>query len=360
MLKPYETYAELFAGVGGWGACLPATLRPIFAIEKDPHIASWYVRNHTLHAPKMFHMDIQQANLHDLPQTTIDILFASPPCQSYSTARTKLTGRNDQDLGLQIVRFVKYLEPRLILIENVPNYLNFSTAQRLIAQLRALDYNVTSQVVDAYDYGIPQDRRRAIIAASREFDPIITVPSHPIREGWYPTLDPLTHYEPSNWIESLHKHVPTTDHRKLFDWLVTNYHKWTHKLSGKWRYTLPMDRDEYQAFLLPTGNTARDITWRANFHPATTITARCGAHHYRVIDRTYQDIMQLSIDALARLQTFPDNWQWPATRSFAGHLIGNAVPPQLSLQLVRNLAAERQETKGVCHTPLAVSAPFVT
>lgn len=335
-MQPYRTYAELFAGIGGWGEGAKALLlRPIFFVESDERIASWHLRNSPTSQP--FAIPIQDVNLARLPTSNIDILYASPPCQGYSTARTKLTVHTDLDIGLHILRFVRYLEPRVILIENVRQYLNFPTAQKIIHELSRLGYSVASGLINCWEYGIPQDRIRSVILASRDMP--IMPPSPPTlreKQGWLASQRDLD-YEPSSWMPSIARHVPTTNQSSLFDWLSNNYHKEAHKLAGKWTYTMPLDRDEYTAFLLPTGNTTREITWRADFHPATTVTARCGGHHYRIIDRRYPEIMQLSMRGLARLQTFPDTFQLPAIRSFAGLLIGNAVPPLLSTELTRHM-----------------------
>ena len=111
---------------------------------------------------------------------TADVLIGGPPCQGFSHANN---GKDPKDprnsLFREFLRFARVLEPRVVLMENVPGILRARTAmgesviEIIEDELRSLGYHVVTQVLDATEYGVPQIRRRVFVCAvlDREVSP---------------------------------------------------------------------------------------------------------------------------------------------------------------------------------------------
>ena len=156
-------FGSLFTGGGGCdiGAQL-AGLSPVWGIEYDPKIANTAQDN----GIPVICADVRSVDYGALPQ--VDVLHASPPCVSYSVAnRTKTAGEQqiDIELATAFAHAVRTLQPAIVTIENVRSYAK-SAALRIIREaLRG--YAVVERVVDFYDYGVPQIRKRLILIAHR-------------------------------------------------------------------------------------------------------------------------------------------------------------------------------------------------
>ena len=101
----------------------------------------------------------------------LDLLSGCPPCQGFSTMRTKNGGRKItepmNDLVFEIVRFASVFEPKAVMIENVPGLAKDVRIQQLCDLLFQLGYFVDYKVFDAADYGVPQRRKRMILLAGK-------------------------------------------------------------------------------------------------------------------------------------------------------------------------------------------------
>jgi DNA-cytosine methyltransferase len=135
----------------------------------------------------------------------VDVLFASPPCQAHSTARSKkLAPRDDADAGLCVIDYLKALRPRRFFLENVEGYKRSGTFKAIVSALHELGYFTDQQVLNAADYGVPQTRRRLILRASREGFPA-PLPKKVKWVGWYEAIEDL---------------IPTLPESKFAPWQI--------------------------------------------------------------------------------------------------------------------------------------------
>ena len=113
-----KTIATIFSGCGGveLGA-IAAGLMPIWGVDNDPKVAEIYRQNIGDH---IICDNADAVNVAKLERP--DILWASPPCQAYSTARTVKKRHESQDTGLDIIRYIKVLQPEMFFLENVPGF----------------------------------------------------------------------------------------------------------------------------------------------------------------------------------------------------------------------------------------------
>ena len=156
-------YIDLFAGIGGirlpfqrlGGTC-------VFSSEIDKFAIETYKTNYN----EIPHGDITKINENEIPN--FDILLAGFPCQAFSIAG-KRRGFEDTrgTLFFDVVRIIKYHKPKVILLENVKGLLNHNkgkTFQIMIDILEnELKYKIFYKVLNAKDYGVPQNRERVII-----------------------------------------------------------------------------------------------------------------------------------------------------------------------------------------------------
>ncbi len=190
------TFVDLFAGAGGFSLGLyEGGLRGLFAIERDP-MAFSTLRYNLIEKEKAFdwpewlpkeHFDIRLflnrykrkiLNLRGL----VDLVVGGPPCQGFSTAGRRIEHDERNSLFQDYVRFVKLVEPRAILFENVPGFaFSFrrdvsqeTYSAKLSDALVSIGYERPMQeVFDFSDYGVPQARKRLVVCATqRGEDPL--------------------------------------------------------------------------------------------------------------------------------------------------------------------------------------------
>jgi len=169
---------DLFAGPGGLTLGLVAAgFEVVAAIESDELAVKTYRANH----PDVLirHADIREVEtaplLAELGLDPEDIALCAgcPPCQGFSSVRT-LNGKRTiddprNDLIAEYVRIVREIKPRAIMLENVPGLLRDERFEAAAAELEALGYPACegTQILNAADYGVPQNRRRLVLLCIR-------------------------------------------------------------------------------------------------------------------------------------------------------------------------------------------------
>lgn len=156
-------YIDLFAGIGGirlpfqrlGGKC-------VFSSEIDKFAIETYKANYN----ETPHGDITQIKEEEIPN--FDILLAGFPCQAFSIAG-KRKGFEDTrgTLFFDVARIIKYHKPKVFLLENVKGLLNHNKGETFKVMIdileNELNYKIFYKVLNAKDYGVPQNRERVII-----------------------------------------------------------------------------------------------------------------------------------------------------------------------------------------------------
>ena len=174
-------FIDLFAGLGGTRvgfeqACrdLGLSSRCVFTSEIKPHAESIYKHNF---CGDEVHGDITQIKVKDIPD--FDFLLGGFPCQAFSTAGKK-HGFNDTrgTLFFDIAKILKEKRPKGFLLENVEGLVTHDKADKsksigrtlevIIEVLESLNYHVTWKVLNAVEFGIPQERKRIYIVGSKK------------------------------------------------------------------------------------------------------------------------------------------------------------------------------------------------
>ncbi len=173
-----QTAIDLFSGAGGLTEGLrQAGFSVIGAIELDALACETYLLNHA--ETQVWCNDIRTLDAFDvmialgLKPGELDLLAGCPPCQGFSTLRTRrrtssvLDDRND--LIFEFTRFVEAFQPKAIMMENVPNLARDERMIKMLNDLNQLGYPLTTnsvQVLDAAKFAVPQRRRRMILLAA--------------------------------------------------------------------------------------------------------------------------------------------------------------------------------------------------
>lgn len=169
---------DLFSGAGGLTCGLKkAGFSVLAGVELDEVAAHTYKRNHQ--DSKVFQADIKDLVAADVMQQLnlkageLDLLAGCPPCQGFSSLRTKnkqmSTDDERNDLVFEFLKWVKIFRPKTLMMENVPTLAKDERMKTFMAVIGELGYQITDKslcVEDISIYGVPQRRRRMVLMAS--------------------------------------------------------------------------------------------------------------------------------------------------------------------------------------------------
>jgi DNA (cytosine-5)-methyltransferase 1 len=158
---------DLFAGVGGFSNGFEqAGFTIASAVEIDKQISQSLQKNHV--NTKVYNKSILHISPCQIKKDvgSIDIIIGGPPCQGYSLRGTR-QGLNDgrNFLFKEFIKNVKYFKPKYFVMENVPTILTDQDGyfkDEIVKEFEKLNYGVDVGVLKAVEFGVPQNRRRAI------------------------------------------------------------------------------------------------------------------------------------------------------------------------------------------------------
>lgn len=331
------TAVDLFCGVGGLSAGLEDVGFSVvgavdvsdLAIEgyraNHPDTIAWHQNIRSL-SPKMM-----MAALGLVPGE-LDLLAGCPPCQGFSTMRTLRRSTSVEDkrnsLVAQFGRYAAVLQPRALMMENVPGLEHEPGLNRLIKRLTRLGYAITAGVHDAADYGVPQRRKRFVLLGIRGGEPVAfadpITPQLTVRDVLRDLPAPTESEDP------LHNHGEQRS-RRIRNLIAAIPH------DGGGQSDLPRRR---QLECHKRTNGFFDVYGRMAWdRPAPTITSGCinpskGRFLHPDQDRA------ITLREAALLQTFSPEYTVPlrAGKYKAADLIGNALPPVFVASHARPLA----------------------
>ena len=159
-------YLDMFSGIGGFRSALDRVggFECVGFCEIDEKAKETYEAIYDTKGELYFN-DAREINPNALPD--IDLICGGFPCQSFSIAG-KRGGFEDTrgTLFFEIARIASVKKPKYMLLENVPGLLNHDqgrTFQKIISSLDELGYDVTWQVYNSKNFGVPQSRNRVFI-----------------------------------------------------------------------------------------------------------------------------------------------------------------------------------------------------
>ena len=179
------TFIDLFAGIGGFRIPLQEIGgKCIFSSEFNPHAQKVYMDNYG----EIPFGDITKIPMEYIP--THDVLTAGFPCQPFSISG-KMKGFEDTrgTLIYNVFQIIEAKHPKVVFLENVKHLVHHdhgNTLRTILQGLNNLGYNYSYKVLNASDFGVPQNRERLIIIASRnkvfDFSKIRKIPRKYIKD----------------------------------------------------------------------------------------------------------------------------------------------------------------------------------
>lgn len=340
---------DLFAGVGGlsYGFML-AGAEILVANEKDSSIAYAYTRNHP--NTKMINADITALNIEKTFSEylgKIDIVIGGPPCQGFSQKGSRKTIHDDRNfLFRYYYEVVKFLKPKYFLMENVPNLL---TAEKGLFRneieklFKGIGYSLDCNVLNASDFGVPQDRRRAIILGKLGENKVILPKGNSKKVTINEAISDLAFLESGEGEEvQEYRFEPQSEYqKKMRENSKKLYNHVSTKHSEEAIAKLKMIPIGMGKEVLPKELLTKSIysgTWSRMIgdEQSVTITTRfdtpsSGRFTHPTLNRC------ITVREAARLQSFPDNFIFYGNKSSQMKQVGNAVPPLLGKAIAETI-----------------------
>lgn len=255
----------------------------------------------------------------------IDFIIGGPPCQSFSKAGIRAAGaRGTEDsrgtLFEEYVRILEQLQPKGFLFENVSGILSSQGGEdmkRIVKAFEKVGYTLNYRLLDAADYGVPQNRERLIMVGVKNKKTFkIPAPTHGV--------DSANNRPYFSAGEALSKTQQDNEANK--------------GLNGRFGHLL---KDippglNYSFYTEKMGHPNPVFAWRSKFSdflykadpelPIRTLKASGGQY----TGPFHWESRPFNVHELKRLQTFPDDYIITGGKGVAAKQIGNSVPPQFA------------------------------
>ena len=319
-------YIDLLAGAGGMSLGFDkAEFENILAVEYDKCFAETYSFNFPKHNLKV--ADIKNISNEEIKKlignNKIDVIIGGPPCQGFSIAGK--IGRNfiedeRNQLFKEFVRFVEVIKPRIFVMENVAalkTHNKGKTIEEIVKEFERVGYTVKYDVLNAVNYGVPQQRRRIFVIGTLDKENKFNFPEK--------TTKQIT-------IAEALKGLPKLESGETSD--IPNHNAMNHSKQMLEKMSYVKDggnRNDIPEDIRPkSGDIRKYIRYNSN-EPSICITG-----DMRKVFHFNQN-RALTGRELARIQTFPDDFIFKGNAGKVQQQIGNAVPPKLAFQIANSV-----------------------
>ena len=259
----------------------------------------------------------------------VDLLAGGVPCPPFSVAGKQLGSNDERDLFPEALRLIKEVNPRAVMLENVRGFLDpvfDEYRESILNKIRSMGYHVHIKLLNANDYGVPQLRPRIVIVGIRNDIPLtFTYPEgHP--ENTLTVGETLIDQMKANgwkgadtWAENANSIAPTI-------------------VGGSKKHGGP-DLGPVRA-RKAWAQLGVDGLGVANEAPA----------------ESFEGMPRLTPRMIARIQGFPDTWDFGSKKTAACRMIGNAFPPPVAKAVGFQIRKVLEENDSVdCRSAKKVS-----
>lgn len=337
-----NTFIDLFSGCGGLSLGFEfAGYTSVIAIDFWQDALTTYAYNRE--SANTLCADLSKLNPENIKEKyhigNVDVIIGGPPCQGFSVAGKRIIDDERNELYKAFVNFVRVFRPKAFVMENVPTILSMGGGiikDAIIGDFRELGYNLNYQVLMASDFGVPQNRRRALFVGLKNGE-IFQFPHSTV------TL-PVTSYEALSDLPefSLADGAPYSCEP------ISDFQKFS-RLGSKGIYnhdvTIHTQRTQEIISMVPDGGNYKDlpeelwgtrkvhIAWTRLNSKRPSFTIDCGHNHH--FHYKYNRVP--TVRESARLQSFPDWFVFLGNKGSQLKQVGNAVPPLLARAIASQL-----------------------
>ena len=300
---------------------IKAGFKPLLLIDNDKNCCETLRYNHEEYKDIVkcgSFLDIDYNAYND-----VDMMMGGVPCQSFSQAG-KRKGLDDKrgNLLVEFLKIINKAKPKMFLIENVKGLLTHKKGETFKSLIMPDNYDVTFKVLNSNDYDVPQKRERLILIGKYNINNGDIEYKFPDKIEYKPVLqDVLINVPPSVGYKYAERK------REIMDMVCEG---------GCW-INLPIDiQKEYMKKSFFSGGGKRGIARRLAMNkPSLTImTSPCQKQTERCHP---SETRPLNIRESARIQTFPDNYNFIGSISSQYKQIGNAVPVNMAYYLANSI-----------------------
>lgn len=364
-MRQFNT-VDLFCGAGGFteGFRKAGNFETVLAIDFDKQAIDTFKHNHK--NVNAICRDITTVDSDELLALTggkqIDVVIGGPPCQGFSLAGLRLPDDPKNKLFKQFVRVVQILKPKIFILENVSGIVSMQgglVLEAICNEFTSAGYEVSYQILNSADFGVPQARPRFIMigtsAAKQIPMPTATHSFHTTINGnlfeneYHPhvtvkdALSNLPSIEQGQGSEILDNPAPTNDYQKSIfgdrsPGTLFNHRATSHSQKIIERYSAMPQGGDIRSLPIELRTKKNNVFKLSELSASRTVTC-----NFRT------DILHpwlprgLTTREAARLQSFDDDYQFfgNLTRK-ARYLtqddqVGNAVPPLLAKALATHI-----------------------
>ena len=387
--REFMKYIDLFAGSGGLSLGLyNAGLHGIFAVERNKDAFSTLKynlidgRNH-FSWPNWLEMknwdinellEVHRKELAEL-SSSIDLVVGGPPCQGFSMAGKRKNDDIRNQLMHSYIEFIRLVKPTMLFFENVQGFTvefkdhkdkkNYSDI--LISELHELGYSLDYKIVTMSDYGVPQNRKRFILFASKNgayeifFEELFKNRDSFLKNRRLKT--PITVSQAINDLKKSHGEIDSKDTKGFkngkYGRMISSYQKLmrrniergslpdSHRFAKHRSETIDlferlMDASEQSIRITPSMNLVeglkkRGVTPLKKNSICNTITSIPDDYIH------YDEPRIMTVREHARIQSFPDDYEFKGPYTTGGERrktdvprytqVANAVPPLFAEQV---------------------------
>jgi DNA (cytosine-5)-methyltransferase 1 len=338
---------DLFSGAGGLSLGAKwAGINITYAVEFDKSAAETYKLNHS--ECNVLPCDITSLSKEDIKIETPFIIFGGPPCQGFSASnqKTRTLDNPKNKLYSEFIKLIELFKPQWVVFENVEGIVSFQNGLVVeaikkdlenIETLAELGYTVRKGVLNAADFGVPQARRRFFLVANRVGKDFQFPTPQEQKISVQEAIGDLPFLKNGDKSENLpYKTDYISDYIKLMredsqsaiqnyvslnkDYVIVRY---THIKQGENWKVIPKE------LMRNYNNTDKCHSGIYRRLRASEPSIVISNYRKNMLIHPFED-RGLSIREAARLQSFPDTFQFCGTINEMQQQIGNAVPPLLA------------------------------
>lgn len=269
----------------------------------------------------------------------IDVIIGGPPCQGFSIAGKRIIDDKRNQLYKSFVSFVKHYQPKVFLMENVPNIISMGKGvvkDSIIEDFKKLGYTIVYKVLLASDYGVPQNRKRTFFVGTKNNKKFIF--PNPTSVNLISTKDAISDL-PEQSLADGTKYIsyPESEYQKIirknsngiYNHEITNHSEKTTSI-----ISLVPDGGNYKDLPIELQKTRNvNIAWtRLNSNKPSFTIDTGHRHHFH-----YKFNRIPTVRESARIQSFPDKFIFFGSKTSQYKQVGNAVPPILAKVLAKEI-----------------------